>query len=94
LLCDSQRRPRVGLLPKSLGDRERINVESLPPGDFITSLMQLPMVATAERHCELITDFQANGFRLREPEMMRIARLAPADEARLNCNEFEVRLVT
>ena len=94
LLRDSRRRPRVGLFPQSLGNRERINLEIFPPGYFISSLMQLPMVTAAERDSELITDFQTDRSWLRKSKMMRIGRLSPADEARLRCNEFEMCLVT
>jgi hypothetical protein len=70
----------MSLLPKILGGRQRIDVEVFPPGDFVTGLMQLPMMATAKRHCEFIADFQTNAARLRKPKMMRIARLSPADK--------------
>ena len=42
-------RPRMALLPKSLGDLQRIDIEILPPDHFIASLMQLAMMAAAER---------------------------------------------
>jgi hypothetical protein len=56
--------------------------------------MQLPVMASAKRHRELVADFQANAARLRKSQMMRVARLSPADQARLRCNELEMRLVT
>ena len=39
----------MGLFPKLPSKRERIDVQILPPGDFISGLMQLPMMAAAER---------------------------------------------
>ena len=46
------------LLPKSLGSLERFDIQVVPPGYFVTGLMQLLMVITAERHGELIADFK------------------------------------
>jgi hypothetical protein len=37
----------VRLLPKSLGDLERVDIEILPPGHLIAGLMQLPVMTTA-----------------------------------------------
>ena len=45
--------------------------------------MQLPMMATAERHGELIADLEAQGSGLGKPQMMRIGRLPAADQAGL-----------
>ena len=45
--------------------------------------MQLPMMAAAERHGELIADFEAQGSGLGKPQVMRIGRLPAADEAGL-----------
>jgi hypothetical protein len=59
LLCLDHRRVRVRLLPQALGDRERRDLEALPPGQFIARLMQLPMVAAAQRHGELDADLHA-----------------------------------
>jgi hypothetical protein len=75
------RRFWVRLLPMSLGDRERIDFEFLPPGNFITSLVQLPMMTAAERHRELVADFETERSRLRKPQMMRVGRLPAADDA-------------
>jgi hypothetical protein len=43
----------------TLGDWQRINVDALTPRHFIAGLMQVPMVAAAERYGELIADFEA-----------------------------------
>jgi hypothetical protein len=40
--------------------------------------MQLPVVPTAERDGELVTDFHAQRSRLSEPQMMRVGRLPSA----------------
>src|SRR5262245_48845294 len=56
--------------------------------------MQLPVMPTTERYGELIADFQANAAQLGESQMMRIARLPTANQARLRCNEFQMSLIT
>jgi hypothetical protein len=71
------------LLPKSLGDLQRIDFEILPPGNFIAGLMQLPMMATAEGNGELVADFKTQGSRLGKPQVVRVARLPAADQAGL-----------
>ena len=71
------------LLPKALGRFERVDLVIGPPGFFIGGLVQLPVMAAAERYGELVADFEAQGARLRKPEMMRVARLSSADETRL-----------
>ena len=71
------------LLPKPLGDLQRIDVQVLPPDYFIAGLMQLSMVTTAKRYGEFVTDFETKGSGLGKPQVMRIRRLTTADEARL-----------
>ena len=73
----------MSLLPKILRGRKRIDLQVFPPSRFITCLMQLPVMPTTERYGELIADFQANGTRLGESKMVRVARLSTADKARL-----------
>ena len=68
-------------LPKPLGDWQRIDVDALPRRHFIAGLMQVPMVAAAERYGELIADFETQGPGLGKPQVMRIGRLAPANQA-------------
>jgi hypothetical protein len=84
----------MSLLPKILSGRQRIDLEVFPPGDFVTGLMQLPVMASAKRYCEFIADFHANAARLRKSQMMRVARLSSTDQTRLRCHKFEMRFVT
>jgi hypothetical protein len=63
------------LLPKSLGNLQRINIQVLPSGHFVAGLMQLAMVATAERDGELVADFETQGSGLGKAQMVRIGRL-------------------
>ena len=81
------------LLPKHLGDLQRFDIEPLPPGDLIAGLMQLPVMAAAERNGELVADFEADGSGLGKAQMMRVGWLPAADEAGLGGNEPEMRLV-
>ena len=48
----------MALFPKLLGDLKRFDIQVVPPGHFVTDMMQLLMVITAERHGELIADFK------------------------------------
>jgi hypothetical protein len=82
-MCICNRRFWTRLLPKSFGDLERIDVESLPPRQLITGLMQLPMMTTAEGHSEFVADFKTDRSRLRKPQVMRIGWLSATYQAGL-----------
>ena len=83
----------MGLFPKTSRDLQCIDLQVLPPVLFVPSLVQLPMMAAAQRHGELITYLKPNGPGLRKPQVMRIAGLPAADQARLRSDEFQVCLV-
>src|ERR1035437_9336242 len=85
-----RRRFWVRLLPKPLGDLQCIDVEVLPPDHFIASLMQLPMMAPAERYGELVADFETERSGLGRPQVMRIGWLAAADETGLRGDESQM----
>ena len=84
----------MSLSPKIFGDANRIDLQVFPPSRFITCVMQLPVMPTAEWYGELIADFQTNAAGLGKSKMMRVARLSSADKARLRCHELEMRFVT
>ena len=71
------------LFPKPLGNLQRINMQVRPPGHFVASLMQLPMMTAAERDSELVTDLKADGSRLCKPQVMRVAGLTTTYETGL-----------
>ena len=71
------------LFPQPLGDLQCVDLQILPPGNLIAGLMQLPVMAAAERDGELVADFEAECARLRKPQVMRIGRLPAANEAGL-----------
>ena len=61
----------------------RINILSLPPSSLISEIMKCAMMRRAERDDPLVTRLEPKGSRLSMPQMVCLARLAPADEARL-----------
>ena len=73
----------MGFLPKTSRNLEGIHPPTVPPGALIAGLVQLPMMAAAQRYREIITHLEANGSGLCKPQVMRIAGLPAADEARL-----------
>ena len=76
------------LLPQSSGDFHGIDIEVLPPSDFVAGLMQLPVMPATEGNGELITHLHADGAGLGKAQMVRIRRLTAADKARLRGNEL------
>ena len=65
-----------------------------PPGLLIAGLMQLPVMPAAERHRELIADFETDCPGLGKPQVMRIAGLPATDQARLRGDKLQMRFVT
>src|ERR1043165_9170653 len=61
----------------------RIEPAFLPPPSFITVTMQLAMMSPAERDGEFVADLATECTKLRESQMVGIARLPTADQARL-----------
>ena len=58
-----------------------------PPSGFIAVAMDLAMMAPAQRDRELVAHFASEGPGLGEAQVMRIAWLPSADQARLLGNE-------
>ena len=83
----------MGLIPKRFGDLQRLDVELLPPSHLIARLMQLPVIAAAERNGELVADFKPDSSRLRKPQVMRVGRLAATYETGLRRHKLQMRLV-
>lgn len=73
----------VRFLPKLPGDAERIDLYFMPPGDFISGLMELFMMNTAKRDRKFIAHLYAERARLCEPQVMRVAGVAATNNARL-----------
>ena len=74
-------------------DRQRRNLHVGPPGLLIAMAVQVLMVRVAERDCELIADLAAERPVLRKAEVMRIRRLATANEASLRSHKPQVLAV-
>jgi hypothetical protein len=86
--------PRVmARAPKRERDRHGIELEPIPPCCFITVPVKLAMMETTNRNRELVADFASERARLREPEVMRVRRVAAAHHARLAGHEFTVILI-
>src|SRR4051812_32048083 len=81
------------LRPQSLRDRQGIEIVFCPPIALVPEPVNLPMVATAERHRELIAHLASKRPRLRKPKMVRIGRLTPTKETGLRGDELQVSLV-
>ena len=56
--------------------------------------MQLSVMAAAERHGELVADFETQGSGLRKTQVMRIGRLTSADKTGLRSDEPQMGFVT
>jgi hypothetical protein len=79
-----------GVLPQLLGNRDRVDAGGLPPIDLVATSVNVPMVGAAERNGEFIADPAPHGPRLHESQMVSIARLPPAQKARLRCHELQM----
>jgi hypothetical protein len=81
------------LLPKLPGKAKGVDLEAFPPRSFVAGLMERAVVAPAERHGELVADFDSECARLRKPDVVRIARVATANEARLSSHKAQVGFI-
>ena len=81
------------MLPETFCDLKRIDLQIAPPGSLIVGLVQLSVMAAAQRYGELITHLETDRPRLREPQVVGIGRLPAANQARLGGNKFQVCLV-
>jgi hypothetical protein len=78
------------VLPKVLRRQQRIDIELLPPREFVTALVKLAMVRATERHREFVAYLSPQGALLCSPEMMCIRRAATAGEAGLGAYELKM----
>jgi hypothetical protein len=49
------------LLPKIPSDRQGVDLEVLPPCDFIAGLLQLPVMVATKGNGELVAHFKTDG---------------------------------
>ena len=83
-----------GCLPKLFCRLDRCDLKVCPPRDFVAIAMQVAMMITAQWHREFVADLASQCSGLRKLQMMRIARRALADQARLCRDECEMDLVS
>src|SRR5262245_54554929 len=81
------------VLPKLARNLERIDAGGLPPRALVAGAMSCTVMDTAERHCELITRLTTKRPGLHEAQMMRIRRLARAQEAWLERDVSKMVLI-
>jgi len=65
------------VVPQLAHDLERVDADLLPPCPLISESMNLPMMDPAQGSHEFIAHLAAEGTRLREPQVMGIARFSP-----------------
>src|SRR5438445_4888072 len=77
-------------IPEIARSLDRIDADFLPPCGLVARAVERPMMATANRHRELVADLATEGAGLREAKVMGIAGPTPAHEARLQRDELAV----
>src|SRR5262249_26545347 len=89
--------PRRGLgpgcLPEFSGDGERVDTSRFPPQRLVAGAVELAVVQAAERNGEFVADLAPEGELLGEADVVRLGRLAPANEAGSGGHVLEVLLV-
>ena len=74
LLCPGRGtdRQRMCLQPQGAGRSHWVNASPLPPCRFVSTAMQLTMMAAAKWHCVLVADLATECRPLDKAQMMRI----------------------
>ena len=83
----------MGFQPKLARQRDGLETGFRPPVRFLAGAVQFAMMCPAQRDGEFVADLEAETAGLRKPQMMGIAGLAPANEARLFGHEPQMGLV-
>ena len=73
--------------PQPLRRVQRIDIELLPPTEFVTALVKLAMMKPAEWDGEFVTHFAPECPLFRKPKVMRIRRTATARQTGLGADE-------
>ena len=82
------------LRPQRSGGADRIDSSFAPPDAFVAAVVDLAVMAAAQRDGELVADLAPEGAALREAQVMGIGRSAAADQAGLLGHIFDVVAVT
>jgi len=69
--------------PQSIRNGDRIDPAPFPPSHFISNLVVLPVVGPAQRDHEFVAVFAPHCSRLGKAEVVRIRRVAAAQQAQL-----------
>ncbi len=77
-------------LPKLLRHPQRLDIELLPPCEFISALVKLTMMKPAERHGEFVTHLATERALLSKPKMMCVRRTATAGQTGLGAHELQM----
>ena len=77
----------MGFQPKLARQADGLETGFRPPVRFPAGAVQFAMVCPAQWDREFVADLEAETAGLRKPQMMGIAGLASADQARLFGNE-------
>jgi hypothetical protein len=77
----------VSCSPQPLRRVERIDIEVLPPQEFVTALVKLAMMKPAEWDGEFVTHFAPQCPLFSKPKVMGIGRGAPAGQTGLGAHE-------
>jgi hypothetical protein len=81
------------LQPELAGSRASVDPEAGPPCRLVADPMDLSVMSAAERDHEFVAHLTAEGAELREPQVMGIGGLPPADEAGLRGHEAQMGFV-
>jgi hypothetical protein len=81
------------LFPELTRNAKGVDFKFVPPCNFIAGLVQLPVMATAERYCKLVADLNAECPRVGKAQMMGVAGLPAADNTRLRGDEAKVGFI-
>ena len=80
-------------LPEPTRDRQRIELDALPPGGLVTVPVQLAMMDPTHRNGKLIADLASQGPRLGKAQMVGVCGRSTADQAWLPGHELAMVLV-
>jgi hypothetical protein len=75
---------------RSCSHPQRLDIELLPPCEFISALVKLTMMKPAERHGEFVTYFASERALLSKSEVVRIRRAATAGQTGLGAHELQM----
>jgi hypothetical protein len=79
--------------PKTERDRHGVDFDRRPPRGLVARAVQFAVMKPTDRDGVFVADFPAEGSGLGEANVMRFARHAPADDARLGGDEPAMFLV-